>query len=241
MIFSAVTDIGLIREKNQDSYLAINNKYGDFLGLVADGIGGGKAGEVASSEAIRYFNNSFSESGPFSDINSAINYLEHHISACNKRVYDLSKSDEMYSGMGTTITGILITSFGVISINIGDSRVYGLLDNEIYSLTKDDTLINQMIDSGEISLQEAINHPKRHYLVKALGILPKVEADIHKVKNMEYYLVCSDGLHGLCSSNEMAEIINQEFKTIDEKVEELKNLALLKGGFDNISAILVKI
>ncbi|MBQ5443765.1 MAG: serine/threonine-protein phosphatase [Erysipelotrichaceae bacterium] len=240
MEYFCVTDTGLVREKNQDSYLAISNAYGDFLVLVADGIGGGKAGEVASGETIKYFDDHFKGSGPFENIEDGINYIRYHISCANRHIYDLSSRYVEYAGMGTTLTGILITSHGTISINCGDSRVYGFIDDLSIHLTVDHTLVNQMLEKGQITYEESLNHPKKHYLVKAIGIFPVVTPDVHKVKNMDYYLVCSDGLHSYVSDEEIAKIVIRKDKSVEEKCIDLKDLALLKGGFDNITIVLVK-
>lgn len=240
MVYSCISDIGLIREKNQDSYLVIQNEYGDLLAIVADGIGGGKAGEVASGETIKYFNEIFKESGPFDSLQQAIDFLNYHIEKVNKKVYEMSLTNENYYGMGTTVTGIMITSKGNLSLNVGDSRVYGFLDNKLFKLTTDHTLVNQMLEKGQITYEESINHPKRHYLVKAIGIFDYMKGDVHKVKDMDYYLVCSDGLHGYVDEDEIINIINNENKTIEDKVIELKDIALLKGGYDNITVVLIK-
>lgn len=240
MLYSCISDIGLYRDKNQDSYLAIENNYGDILAIVADGIGGGKAGEVASGEVVKYFNNIFKESGPFESIENAIDFMNYHVNKANQSVYDLSMSDEKYYGMGTTLTGVLVTSNGTISINVGDSRVYGFIDSKLFKLTTDHTLVNQMIENGQITYEESLNHPKRHYLVKAIGIFSNIQSDIHKVKDMDYYLVCSDGLHGYVSDDEISSIVNDESKTVEEKVIELKDISLLKGGYDNVTVILIK-
>ena len=240
MEYNCVSDIGLVREKNQDSFLAIENKYGDFLGIVADGIGGGKAGEVASSEVIRYFNSAFKESGPFSSSDDIKSFLEYHVNECNKKVFELACSDKKYSGMGTTLTGIFVGKEDVFTINCGDSRVYGFIDNKLLKLTVDHSLVNQMLEKGQITYEESLNHPKRHYLVKAIGIFDYVKSDIHKVKNMDYYLVCSDGLHAYVNDDEIVSVISRNDTNIEEKTDELKNLALLKGGYDNITIVLIK-
>ena len=240
MNYAAITDIGLTRDKNQDSYIVKKNQYGDVLALVCDGIGGGLAGEVASSEVVKYFDFAFESSGPFSDLESIINYLDYHIALANRNVYDLSRQIREYRGMGTTLTGILISEFGVLSINCGDSRVYGFLDNKVFHLTNDHTLVNRMLENGEITIDEAENHPKRHYLVNAIGIFDKTDVDIHKVKDLDYYLICSDGLHGLLSDDEISKVVYEEGMSLDQKVEALKDLALLKGGYDNITVILVE-
>ena len=240
MNYSCVSDIGLLREKNQDSYLAIENNYGDFLALVADGIGGGRAGEVASSEVVKYFNEQFKQSGPFDTTKNAIDYLEYHLNKINKQVYEMSLSNDDYAGMGTTVTGILITNKANISFNCGDSRVYGFLGKKYFKLTSDHTLVNQMIEKGQITYEESLNHPKRHYLVKAIGIFENIKCDIHKVKSMDTYLICSDGLHGYVSDDEICDIVSDNKLTLEQKVIDLKDLSLLKGGYDNVTIVLVE-
>ncbi len=240
MVYSCISDIGLCREKNQDSFLAIENSYGDFLAIVADGIGGGKAGEVASGEVIKYFKTIFKESGPFDNLEDVIDFVNLHIGLANKRVFEKSLSDNKYSGMGTTLTGILLTSKGNVSINCGDSRTYGFVDGKIIKLTNDHTLVNQMLENGQITYEESLNHPKRHYLVRAIGIFDKTNADVHKVKDMDYYLVCSDGLHSYVSDEEIAKIVCDANKSLDSKVADLKDLSLLKGGYDNVTVILLR-
>lgn len=237
MQYSCITDKGLIREKNQDSYLAIKNNHGDYLLLVADGIGGGKAGEVASGETVRYFGEVFPESGPFDSLVEATDYINYHLNKANRHVYDMSLRYDEYSGMGTTLTGILVTKYGVLSINCGDSRVYGYLDGKSFRLTDDHTLVNEMVKTGRISYEEAINHPKRHYLVKAIGIFSKVICDVHQVKKMDYYLICSDGLHSYVPQEEIDEVVVSD-DTLDSKVEKLVKLSLSKGGYDNVTIIL---
>ena len=240
MEYSCISDIGLYREKNQDSYLYIENKYGDVLALVADGIGGGKAGEVASGELVKYFNEIFVDSGPFASVRDMNEFLKLHIQKANSRIYKMSISNNDYYGMGTTLTGVLVSKIGTVSINCGDSRVYGFLDDKLFKLTEDHTLVNQMLQKGQITYEESLNHPKRHYLVKAIGIFDKIKCDIHKVKDMQYYLICSDGLHGYVSDEEIINIVFDTNKTIEEKVIDLKDISLLKGGYDNVTVILIK-
>lgn len=240
MIYSCISDVGLVRDKNQDSYLAVKNQYGDFLALVADGIGGGKAGEVASGELVKYFNEVFKECGPFDSIDNAIDFMNYHLQKCNEYIFDMSISIDDYAGMGTTVSGILITSKGCASINCGDSRTYGFIDNKIIKLTEDHTLVNQMLAKGQISYEESLNHPKRHYLVRAVGIFDDVKFDVHKVKKLDYYLVSSDGLHGYVSDSEITKIALDETKTIEQRVIDLKDISLLKGGYDNVTVVLIK-
>ena len=239
MKYACITDIGLIREKNQDSYLLSTNNFDDLLAIVCDGIGGGLAGEVASSEIVKYFNNSFKDTAKFETYEMMNEYLEKNIILANNHVRDLSRSYREYRGMGTTLTGVLIADDKILSMNCGDSRVYGFLDKKIFHLTNDHTLVNQMLENKEITLEEAKNHPKKHYLVRAMGIFEDANVDIHQVKDMEYFLLCSDGLYGLVSDNEIRDVVYAN-GDLQEKVEALKNLALLKGGSDNITIILIE-
>ena len=242
MNYYCISDIGLYRDKNQDSFLAIENNYGDFLAIVADGVGGGKAGEIASGELVKYFKSIFKESGPFNTLENAIDFINYHIDKANSKIFNMSVSKEDYSGMSTTLTGVLMTSFGTISINCGDSRVYGFIDNKYFRLTTDHNLGNQMLENGQITFEETINHPKKQYLylVKAMGIFPEIKADVHKVKDMDYFLISSDGLHGYVSEEEISKIILDESKTIEDRVIDLKDIALMKGGYDNITVVLIK-
>ena len=240
MEYFCITDKGLVREKNQDSYIAISNTYSDFLVLVADGIGGGRAGEVASGELIRYFDEVFKESGPFTALEDTMNYLSYHVNVANRHIYELSRDYKEYAGMGTTLTGVMFSSKGVVTINCGDSRVYGFIDDMMVPLTVDHTLINDMLEKGEITYEESLNHPKKHYLLKAVGIYPGCTPDVHHVQEMDYYLVCSDGLHAYVSDEEIRQIVLKKDSSVKDKVIELRDLALLKGGFDNITIVLIK-
>lgn len=239
--YYSVTDKGLHRLNNQDSYLTIKNDYGDFLAVVCDGIGGAKAGDVASKETVKYLEKVFKTSGPFNSLKHAKNYIENELINVNKYIFNLANSNEDYYGMGTTVTGILITSFGVLSLNAGDSRTYGLKDKKLTCLTKDHTLINQMIENGEITKEESINHPKRHFLIRAVGVWESVEFDVNEVPVMDYYMICSDGLCGYVDDSEIIYVLDSlEYDTCKKKAEALKNMALNKGGYDNITIIVLK-
>ena len=143
--YSAVSEIGLKREKNQDSYCTIKNKNGDLLLMVCDGIGGGKAGEVASGETVKYFIETFKECDKFNSLQDAKAFMRFHISKANEEVYRLSCRYKEFFGMGTTLTALLITDKGVLSCNVGDSRIYGYADGKSFRLTVDHTLVNEMI------------------------------------------------------------------------------------------------
>lgn len=235
----SISDIGLVREKNQDAYLYLENQSGDVLAVVLDGIGGAKAGEVASSEAVAFLQEHFLLLKPYNDLKEAKESIYKLLNQANEHVYRLGRRYKDYEGMGTTLSGLFFTKFGVLSLNIGDSRVYGVLDNKLFHLTDDDTLVNEMLKNGEISYLESLNHPKRHYLTKAIGIYLNIDPDIHPVKNMERYLICSDGMYGYCQDEELLNILNDNTLSIDDCLKSLKNLALMKGGYDNITGIII--
>lgn len=238
--YYASTDIGLHREINQDSYLTITNKNGDFLALVCDGIGGGNAGDVASGETVKFLEKDFKKAPVFSKLDDGKNYLIKTINDVNKHVFNLANKHREFEGMGTTLTGILVTKFGILCINIGDSRVYGFVDNKIFRLTKDHTLVNQMIDNGQITYEESLTHPQRHYLVRAIGVWKDVEADIHEVKELDHYVICSDGLCGYVDDKKILEIMNSKaYKDCELKCKALIDTALLAGGYDNITVAVV--
>lgn len=234
------TDIGLHREVNQDSYLTITNKYGDFLGVVCDGIGGGNAGDVASGEVVKFFNKEFKKAPKFNNITEAIDYLKNLIVKANEHIFNLANKNREFEGMGTTISGIMISDVGVLTINVGDSRVYAFEDGKYFRLTKDDTLVNQMIDNGQITYEQSLTHPQRHYLVKAIGVWKTIEADIHEVKRLKTYMICSDGLCGYVDDEIINNIINEGVhNTSEKKCNALIENALLAGGYDNITVIVV--
>lgn len=238
MNYYALSDIGSFREKNQDAYYVGTNTDGDFLALVLDGVGGSKAGEVASNKAVEYIRDNFENSGSLINLKETKDYVDHLITKTNEYIFNLSLSNNNYYGMGTTLTGIYISKFGAFSINVGDSRVYGIKENKIELLTDDDTLINQMLKSGDISKEEAYNHPDRHCIVKAIGMAKKVEPTLSDVDKYDYYLVCSDGLHGYVDEDKILEVISED-TSLKQKCDELLSLSLLAGGYDNITVVLV--
>ncbi len=238
--FYCVSDVGLHRTCNQDSYVTCTNLNGDFLALVADGIGGGKAGDVASQSLVAYINDNFKDLC-FVSLDDAKDKINLLLKKANKYVFNLSLSNVDYMGMGTTLTGVLITSFGALSLNAGDSRTYGIVDKKLFRLTSDHTYVNEMLEKGEISYKESLTHPKRHYLTKAVGVFDFIEYDIHKVKDMDMYLLCSDGLCGYLQDNEIMNIIDSlEYDTLKKKGDALIAKALKKGGYDNVTVVLLR-
>lgn len=236
----SISDIGYHRKKNQDSYCCVYNQNQDFLVLVCDGIGGNKAGEVASAEVVRYFQEVFSKNYGFLNLLEARHYFREHIQKVNSHIARLSNSNNEYEGMGTTLTGLFFCEFGTLILNIGDSRCYGISNHKMTILTEDDSLVAEMLRMGEITIEESLTHPKRHFLTKALGIWPQIDVRIDEAEKFDWYLVCSDGLHGYVSEEEMLLLIDDENLSLTEKAEKLKEAALQKGGYDNITFVLLE-
>lgn len=243
MRYYGVTDKGLVRKSNQDNYIITTNKSGDVFAIVCDGIGGGRAGDVASKMAIEYFSEIFSTNEGFSDIEEAKTWVRYHISKCNERVYIKSSTTNVYKGMGTTLTAVLISKVGKLIINIGDSRVYGVDSyGNFVQLTQDHTLVSDMLRHGEITEQEAINHPKKNVLTNALGVWSNVRVDIeHYPYHLCDILLCSDGLFGYVKHEVIENVMLTDELTTTLKARKLLNVALKAGGYDNITIIIIEL
>ena len=230
-----VSDIGMVRNLNEDyaKYLECN----DFkIYVVADGMGGHNAGEVASKMAaegiVNYVGENFSE-------NTKDVVLKNAIEKVNKDIYFHSLKNDCLSGMGTTITACLITKDWIKIANVGDSSCFGITNNEIIKITKDHSLVQELVDSGSISENEAANHPKKNIITRAIGTSDKVNVDIFDIIENKYdkYVLCSDGLTNELTKEDIIKVINEE-KDLSLACERLVNIAKYKGGRDNITVLL---
>ena len=230
-----VSDIGMVRNLNEDyaKYLECN----DFkIYVVADGMGGHNAGEVASKMAaegiVNYVGENFSE-------NTKDVVLKNAIEKVNKDIYLHSLKNDCLNGMGTTITACLITKDWIKIANVGDSSCFGITNNEIIKITKDHSLVQELVDSGSISENEAANHPKKNIITRAIGTSDKVDVDIFDIIENKYdkYVLCSDGLTNELTKEDIIKVINEE-KDLSLACERLVNIAKYKGGRDNITVLL---
>lgn len=239
--FTVESDVGKKRVINEDRAAFLERPDKLKLALLADGMGGHNAGDVASEMAIDemtdYFLNANFEKG---SIESKRQWMEEVISEINKKIYDYSLKNEECSGMGTTLIAVLIDDDHCLIGHIGDSRVYYFTSENVELITRDHSYVNVLIDSGEISEEEAQNHPQKNYIVKALGTESTIEPDYYELtlKEYSYLLVCSDGLSNKITTDEMAAIIMYPM-SITEKGKKLVQLANDSGGEDNISLILL--
>lgn len=239
MKFYGASDVGLKRSDNQDSYALVENANECILAVICDGIGGGKAGDVASQIACDHLKNEFMKGNSFTTDIQAKHWLQKVIREANDLIFMQSAKSLSQKGMGTTCVGVLITPKGSYIFNVGDSRLYGMY-KEFVCLTVDHSLVSDLVKKGEITPEEAEHHPNRNMLTNALGIWDKVKIDINKIKpNYSKLLICSDGLHAYVEEKDILAILASEQDT-RAKVYELIEKANEIGGFDNVSVILLE-
>ncbi|GAA3443224.1 Stp1/IreP family PP2C-type Ser/Thr phosphatase [Planomonospora venezuelensis] len=231
--YAARSDVGLLREGNEDSAYASGR-----LLAVADGMGGHAHGEVASSVAIAAMS-SLDEDAFGGDLLSAI---EAAVRDANRRLHEMVGRDPSLKGMGTTLTAMLWSGTRVALVHVGDSRAYLLRSGELYQITHDHTLVQSLVDDGRITQEEAATHPQRSILLRALDGSGEVDPDLslREAQLGDRYLLCSDGLSGVVS----AETLHHTLSTIDDPetvVRTLVDLANRGGGPDNITCVLADV
>ena len=244
MILAAKTDKGLIRDNNQDSYSIGELKTGVCYAIICDGMGGAAEGEVASSECTRIIRERLM-SGYYdgmSDI-SIKSLLLTAVENANKYIYSLSLTDEKYEGMGTTVVATIITGEFVYAVHAGDSRAYLLnpAKREITQLTRDHSVVQKMVEDGTITAKEAVDHPKKHLITRAIGVESDVRTDFcqEDVSAGDIVLLCTDGLTNLVPVEEM--VLMGIDTPLEEYVSKLVDKANLNGGRDNITVAAVAI
>ena len=225
------TDVGRQRSANEDS-LMVNPP----LFAVADGMGGAKAGEVASAVAVEAVEGA-TESGESTETE-----LANIVRQANRRIYDLAVADESRRGMGTTLTLAKVHGDEVSLAHVGDSRAYLLREGELEQLTRDHSLVAELERSGQITPEAAEHHPQRSIITRALGPEPDVEVDTYTLagRDGDAFLICSDGLTSMISDDEVASILRSA-GSLDEAADELVRAANQSGGKDNITVILFRL
>lgn len=236
----ARSDIGMIREMNQDNYFISDPNDEIKLFIVADGMGGYKGGEIASALAIEsaksYITNNFEETNREKE--KILDLIKNAIEYANMVVYERSKEVEELNGMGTTLDVVIIQSGRLYIGHVGDSRVYRLRKDFFRKLTTDHSYVEQLVRQGNITKEEAYNHPKKNMLTKALGCTAFVEPDV-MVKGFQkddILLMCTDGLTNMVRENKICEIIKEN---PESACDVLVNKANENGGQDNITAVII--
>jgi len=231
-----LSDVGNTRVLNED-YLGYYEDETKRIYVVADGMGGHSAGEVASKLAVDTILLNLKSIKDLQDLHSCINKA---VIASNKEIYNLSIENNKLSGMGTTITACLIVDKKIFIANVGDSSGYIIKNNSIVKVTKDHSLVQQLIDNGSITEEEAVSHPNKNIITRALGTNPIVEVDIfeHDLYDVSKILLCTDGLTNYIRPQELLDIVVENESQV--ACEKLIELSKLRGGRDNISVIVIE-
>ena len=245
MNFFGYSDIGKRRATNQDRFLI--RRFSDDLVICAvfDGMGGAKGGEEASSTASAEFEKSISAS--LSDLFEEGGTLTRSFAeimlckaaeAANAAVFTLGKDPALH-GLGTTVVAAAVTDGFTVAINVGDSRIYEISSGEIRQISKDNSYVQYLVDIGQITKEEAENHPQKNLITKCLGAEDSVEPDTYRIPYVpDYLLLCSDGLTNAVSEEDIFDIVSQPGEDGDAKVKRLIDAANEAGGGDNITVIL---
>ena len=231
-----LTDTGKVRDHNEDSVIILKNSKNEYLLAVADGMGGHKAGEVASNMAIEHITNKFNSLESLGDKDKAINWIREEVAAINKSIFAYTDAHEESKGMGTTFVIALYTKDYLLFGNVGDSSGFVIKNSKLYKVTKDHTLVNLLVSSGELTPEEAKNHPKKNILMRALGANNPAEVDIFDVVDdgIEGILLSSDGLTSMLNETQIEKVIVGA-GSLEEKVTRLIRKSNVRGGTDNIS------
>ena len=231
-----VTDAGKVRSHNEDSVTIVKNENGEHLMIVADGMGGHRAGEIASSMVVTHLGSRFSKLSTIGTKFDAVNWLNENINIVNNDILKYTEENPESTGMGTTIVLALLTKEFLIFGNIGDSSGFVLKNGKIYKITKDHTLVNLLVETGEIKPEEAASHPKKNVLMKALGTETKQVLDIFDVdRNVDSIMLCSDGLTNMLTKEQIEKVLNDEELKIEDRLLKLIKKCNVRGGTDNIS------
>ena len=242
LITCSKTDIGRKRVLNQDTVYSCNVPLGNLknLFIVADGMGGHKAGDYASSYTV----SAIEREVELNEGDKPVKIINEAILTANKEVYDKAHAEEDFAGMGTTVVVATIMDNTLYVGNVGDSRLY-VLNDEITQITKDHSLVEEMVRIGEIKREDARLHPDKNIITRAIGAEPTVAADFFEVelKDGDIVLMCSDGLSNMVEDGEILSIVKDNIKgncEVRDMADELIRVANRNGGKDNIGIVLIQ-
>jgi protein phosphatase len=247
--YQAVTDVGRKRKGNEDS-LFVNPEQNLFV--VADGMGGHAAGEVASRLAVDAINEFICLTGDDEEItwpfglDETISYdgnrLKTAIRYANRKVLEATKEKSEYEGMATTVAAVLVDGDSANLGHVGDSRIYLMRNGSISQLTTDHSWVNEQIVGGMISADQARSHPLRNVVTRALGGKPDLQVDmkVHKIEPGDMLLLCSDGLTTMMPDEEIARVVSDAKNDVEKATRELVAAANAKGGEDNITVVMLR-
>ena len=241
MEYAYLTDPGKVRDHNEDSVIIVKNEIGEVLLAVADGMGGHCGGEIASSIAISHIGDRFRKTSSVGTKEDAISFIKEIVSEANVLLYKYTNEHKESSGMGTTIVLALVTDEFLLFGNIGDSSGYVLRKNKLHKITTDHTLVSLLVKSGELTQEEAKDHPRKNVLMRALGATNTVEMDIFDVeRDVDGILLCSDGLTNMLDDEQITKVLLDEDISLEERLKKLVIKCNNRGGTDNISIAYLK-
>ena len=243
MQYWAVTDPGCVRQQNQDTYQVERLDRHTLLAVVCDGMGGARSGNVASYLALEVFIQEIKQTWtPNMDQARVDQMLYAAAKVANFAVYDQANQFEDFAGMGTTLAAALIRGMEATLVNVGDSRVYCVDPDDITQLTKDHSLVQMMVDRGELTPEQARSYPGKNFITRAVGTEPVVDCDLfhHKLERGDCLLLCSDGLSNMMDDQEILfEVVHgvNKHKCCDRLLDIAKN----RGAPDNVTAVLIQV
>ena len=240
MIIASATDVGKKRKENQDAFRVAALEDSGWLAVVCDGMGGANGGRLASCTAADVFVQSVQRK--FAVCRNPCDLLTYAVYKANEAVFKLSETDENLEGMGTTLAAVLLTDGKAYAVNVGDSRIYSDDGLEMVQITRDHTLVQLLVDMGEMNIDEAKISPDRHKITRAVGVNADVSPDVFEISvSGGFILICSDGLYGEVEKDEMHGMLTGDsYREIKKNLLSLVSLANRRGGNDNITAIVIK-
>lgn len=236
-------DIGKKRTCNEDAFFVSTQAIGPLpnLYVVADGMGGHNAGDYASYLAVEYLYEFIRDHGEiiFNSQDDIVQFLKRAVTHVNHKLFQKSIENPAYQGMGTTLTVSTIIDNRIYIAHVGDSRLYTINTEGMVQVTRDHSYVQEMVNKGYISQQEAKKHPKRNVITRAIGTYKKVQVDTYNspLEDVQYILLCSDGITSMLSDDEIHQIIIDD-GDLEQKVDELIRFANNRGGVDNITVVL---
>ena len=235
------SDIGKRRKSNQDYTATFTNQKNQLLALLADGLGGHQAGDIASRQAVEEIGIAW-EATTIDDSEKAVQWFLQHIQQANQRIFEKGQSQPTLSGMGTTLEVVTILDNHLALAHVGDSRIYLFREQRLIALTEDHSLVNALLKSGEITQEMAENHPRKNIITRSLGMPGSLEVDvaIHKIEDHDQLLLCSDGLTNMVSEPKITQIL-LEAASLQDASQRLIEEANAKGGLDNITVLLIDV
>ncbi len=243
MQFWGLTDAGCVRKQNQDTYLMEQLDRNSVICVVCDGMGGAKSGNVASSLAAEVFIQEIKRSySHLMDREKADQMLRSAVKLANFTVYDQSRQFEEFEGMGTTLVAVLVRGKKATVVNVGDSRAYGINSEGIYQLSTDHSVVQMMVDRGELTPETAKSYPGKNLITRAVGTESMVMCDVFhtEVEKGDYLLLCSDGLSNMMDDQEILfEVVHGADP--DGCCQRLLAIAKNRGAPDNVTSVLIKI